>query len=365
VSKSKILHITPWYPTEEDPGFAIWIRRQIESLESFDNDVIHIQIIPNGLGLSSSEENGIKRIKLHIPTASWRIRELKFFFLLCWQLLWKYRTKDYRCVNFHIAYPSCVYLYLIRRFIKCPIVITEHWSYYHFHFFSKKKLTRIKKIFSHDIPIITVSQALYEDIRAFSGHSPSNYILPNVVDTGMFQHTPGRRIKNRFFMVSFWRDHKQPLEVLEAIRQIKEEISDIKLYIGGYGPLMVKMQAYVNEHSLADNCTFLGQLSSEQIAEELNRCSALIHPTIYETFSVVCAEAQCCGTPVITNPVGALPEYLNESNALLREENQSWSEALFLFNQRSYDHAKIAYQAARKFDKNVIGSAYETIIDAL
>lgn len=166
-------------------------------------------------------------------------------------------------------------------------------------------------------------------------------------------------------MVSFWRDHKQPLEVLEAIRQIKEEISDIKLYIGGYGPLMVKMQAYVNEHSLADNCTFLGQLSSEQIAEELNRCSALIHPTIYETFSVVCAEAQCCGTPVITNPVGALPEYLNESNALLREENQSWSEALFLFNQRSYDHAKIAYQAARKFDKNVIGSAYETIIDAL
>lgn len=365
VSKGKILHITPWFPTEEDPGFAIWIKRHIDSLEEYDNHIMHLQIIPKGLAVRTKREGSLKRILIRIPTGNWRIREMKFFAMLCWQLLWKYRTRDYKCINFHIAYPSCVYLKWIARLIKCPILITEHWSYYHFHFFSKKKLTRVKRIFSGKIHLITVSDQLYKDIREFSGYEPAQTTVPNVVDTKAFAHTHQERAPQTYFMVSFWRDHKQPLEVLEAIKTLREDMPSVQLRIGGYGPQVPGMEAFVKEHKLEAHCTFLGRLEPEEIAHELNLCSALIHPTVYETFSVVCAEAQCCGTPVISNPVGALPEYLDSSNSHLRAPGESWASAIETVSNKQWDYSQIAAKAAQRFDKEVIGRLYSQVIEQL
>ncbi|MDQ7085037.1 MAG: hypothetical protein Q9M36_08930 [Sulfurovum sp.] len=82
------------------------------------------------------------------------------------------------------------YYYCWKHIIKRPILISEHWSAYHFNFYmpwESKKLERIKKIFRQNIPIITVSKTLLNDIENFSNTQiPSSIIIPNVIDQSTF-----------------------------------------------------------------------------------------------------------------------------------------------------------------------------------
>ena len=63
------------------------------------------------------------------------------------------------------------------------------------------------------------------------------------------------------------------------------------LKVGGYGPLWDEMNNYVQENNLHESIILLGKLSKSEIALEMNRASAFLHNSNYETFSVVCAES--------------------------------------------------------------------------
>ena len=331
----KVLHISNWFPTRSKPYSAQWIRDHIQALEiqGIENDVIHFEVKKSRrFGWRSRiEPFGNRSITWGLPIFSWKIAELLHFFFLLWLFILRKEHRKYDIINFHIAYPQLVYWHLLKGFVDKRIIITEHWSAYHFHFnlpVDSKNLVPIRRIFRQGIPLISVSHSLLKDIKTFSKSDFQGYVVPNVVDVTQFRQTEIGR-KNSFFMVSLWAFPKDPLLVLEAFTQFIEWYPDYQLRIGGYGELEEEIKSKIKLIGLENNVIWLGSVTKEEIAMELNLAKAFIHCSHYETFSVVCAEAVTCGCPVIASHVGGIPEVVpKEGNYLVENEPVNFLNAM-------------------------------------
>jgi len=97
---------------------------------------------------------------------------------------------------------------------------------------------------------------------------------------------------------------------------------------------------------------------------------AFIHCSQYETFSVVCAEALCCGTPVIASDVGGIKEYIHNRNGILVKENncETYYFAInqFMQNHDFYDRKSISNEAVGRFSEDIVGNLYfQTLSDII
>ncbi|MBL7941165.1 MAG: glycosyltransferase [Flavobacteriales bacterium] len=361
--KPRLLHITPWYPSDRDPMHAIWIQRHVELLATdFENHVLHIEFHKGAPGRKTTSSGNTTRSTLSFPLGMWRIRE------------WLYgrevrrflrKNAGFHLVNFYIAYPAAVCWPLFKRWLPGRVFITEHWSYYHYHFYSTHPLNRVKKIFSRQIPVITVSEALRKDIEKFSGYKFPSAVVFNVVDTSVFRYTHAPDESGVFFMVSYWKDPKQPHLVIRALAQLRQK--SIKLRIAGYGPMWDSMVELSRELQLEDSITFLGPLSGDALVREMNSATAFIHPTGYETFSVVVAEALCCGCPVLCPDAGALSERVDSTNGILKTNNESYDVVIerFLDRQNEFNRKEIAAKAALRYSPDAVRTQFRNALNTL
>lgn len=363
----RVLHITNWYPSKENPLEGIWIKKQIESLpKCIESQVVHLRVQPNDrFGMNKAIR--VPGYILSVAWENWLFIELLTFVLLVYMLLFKVKLRRYDLINFHIAYPLCVFLDIIQIFVKKPIIISEHWSAYHLNFGVERpdRLSRIRRIFRPDRTFIAVSRALASDIAKFSNQSQLKFfVVPNVVDTDLFKYT-SRPSTGGFFMASTWKSPKDPILVLEAIKHLRTKYADLRIRIAGDGPLLDTMLEYIRNHNLQGIVTCLGRMDSAQIAYEMQCAIAFIHISQYETFSVVCAESICCGTPVIASAVGGIPEFIDRNNGYLLSSNDLVSieramEGVIMGNK--FERESIAYKAASLFNKETVGSLYQNAI---
>ena len=367
-SRNSILHITNWYPNSLNPREALFIKEQFDSCDSLvDQQLWHVQVrhedalfkIHHGT-YSTNEYYLILSTKIQ----QWRIVEFLTLFLLV--LL---RVKLGRCrwdiLNVHIAYPLLRFPKIFQRLFGKQTVITEHWSAYHRNFSlpdGSKAKQRMQRMFHHGIPVIAVSQALMKDIVHFAGTDCfPQYIVPNVVNPEIFYHRKKDRNLDKpiFLMIANWAPIKRPLLVMRAFADILQDFPEAQLRIVGYSQQWEDMRAFVSKNNLASSIDLLGSMNKLSIAKELHKASCFVHASDYETFSVVCAEALCCGVPVIASNVGGVPEFVNDSNGFLVGNTlQEWRDALGSFLQRRepWDSHEISRAAIVRFSPHEIGA---------
>lgn len=335
----KVLHITNWFPNENSPYEALWIRRHIQSIKDHVEEqyILHLQVKPsNRFFLNKREIDYGYQCIAEVPLRTWFIIELITTGFLVYYL-WKVKSRKFDLINFHIAYPLLTYWHWLKVWFKKPVIITEHWSAYHFNFGVKKKLPRIQRIFKQNIPVISVSNALASDIRQFANADFPSFVIPNVVDESLFFSNRNGERDRFFFMVSQWNYPKDPFPVLSAfLRFNKENNENYSLKIAGYGNLWKDMEEWVRINDDTSTIELLGSFTSQQIAEHLMKCIAFLHPSNYETFSVVCAEAVTCGALIIAPNIGGLPEVINGNGILLDTWHENdWYSALITVSLNS------------------------------
>lgn len=338
-----VLHITKWFPNHLDPHEARFIDRHIRAIAPHcHNTVWHIDT--QSTKRWSLRREGLRADRTFLmstPLSRWIIIEWISTLLILWAWIARDRSRPIDLVNFHIAYPNCVHIRLLRRIMRRPMVITEHWSAYHYSFkTSSKGLQRIRSIFHDGIPVIVVSPALKDDIVSFAGApSPKCHIVDNVVEPQVFHYDPASVPKHGvFFTIGGWRSPKRPDLLLEAMAVMREQGLHPQLRIGGGGPRMPAIKDLVSTLRLEDQVVFLGPLDPASVAHEMRNAHALVHASDYETYSTVCAEALCCGTPVIASAVGGVPSLVLADRGVLVPENtvdawvrvwtMAWNEVL-------------------------------------
>lgn len=372
-----ILHIANWYPTPWDSIGGNFIRDQIRvfALE-IPAEVVVVQVRPTSGQwprlTRAMLDGGARGYFLLAPVRPGKVMEWLSTLLLAAVLL-RERAWRFDAFHFHIAYPLLMRSWFWRWVFRKPVVISEHWSAYHCKFHlpeNSPALEVMRRPFHQGYPVLAVSEALLNDIRAFAQSDDfKGFVLPNVVP--IHGATERDRDVPVLFAVNRWVSIKNPIPMLEGLHQAALAGQKFTLVLGGYGDLIEQMEAFVETSALRDCTTFLGQLTKPQIAANLAESDGYLFASDYETFSIACAEALGAGVPLIGPHIPAIAEYAGPEDwvEVKSRTADDWQVAIHEFlerwQQEGWDRGAISARVSARFSETSLRARYRAAMKDL
>jgi len=180
--------------------------------------------------------------------------------------------------------------------------------------------------------IIVESASVANDLKPFN--IDENKIVPEgarFVDLSSFK--PVKEIEERKNTIGFigrLDRAKGILEFLNALPMLIGRYPDLNVLIVGDGPLRESVEKFILENNFSsDKVKLLGFVPHESIPSILNELKILILPSYSEGLPTIIIEAMACGTPVITYPVGGIPDIVKNGKTGFFLEDIS-SKSIFL-----------------------------------
>jgi len=97
--------------------------------------------------------------------------------------------------------------------------------------------------------------------------------------------------------------------LIEAFAKATVQHPDVKLMIGGQGPLREELEQQVLRAGLTKKVEFLGFVPESMLPAVYAAADLSIVPSaVLEGFGLISLESLACGTPVLVTPVGGLPD---------------------------------------------------------
>lgn len=212
---------------------------------------------------------------------------------------------------------------------------------------------------------------LTDHAKSIIAQSSLKVDLNKIITKPNFVYDPGIRDSfrnNNFLFVGRLSEEKGISVLLEAFKQ-----STHSLKIIGDGPLKDMVVAASKDHA---NITYLGFQKKDVIIGELEKCNALLFPSVwYETFGLTIIEAFATSTPVIASNIASASLLIrNEFNGLHFEESNvndlkaklhQWQSLEEDQKQVYRKNARISYESFYTPAENLhqLLSIYTSVID--
>lgn len=233
----------------------------------------------------------------------------------------------------------------------------------------RRNLRRFDEFFAVSKPANTFAKKSFK-IRA--------RLLPNAVDVGFFHGaTPFARYDDGLINVVFLGrlvERKGCLQLLKALENLhdKSQLDGVRIIICGKGPLLAKLEQYVQQRHLSKAVKFAGFVSENDKARYLKSAHIAVIPSLGgESFGIVLIEAMAAANPVVIagDNVG-YRSVLGEQKSQLVNPNdtENFAKTLhhFIANARIRRQAvKWQNQAVNQYDVRAVGAKllaeYETL----
>ena len=278
----KVLFLTPWYPSEKDAMSGLFVQKHVEAVraQGVEVRVIFSQTIPD----------------------TWR---------------------QYKALQREGWKPDLVQLNVIQKqgllakTIGVPYIIVEHWSGYlpengQFNRMSRFKRDLYRHIVNNAEMILTVSEPLQKAMQACGIENEHWETIDNVVDDFFFEprvKSQDSRLKTLLHVSCFDERAKNVKGLLRAAKMLSEKRQDWRLKLVGTGVDYEDVRAYADSLDIPEGCLeWTGELTPQQVADEMHSADALVLSSRYETYGVVLAEAAAAGLPILSTPVGIAEE---------------------------------------------------------
>lgn len=166
---------------------------------------------------------------------------------------------------------------------------------------------------------------------------------------------------------------KGVVNFINAIPYILSDKSDIKITIAGEGELESDINLYLMENTLNEIVQLESWIPHEELPNHLNNIKLLVISSYTEGLPNILLEAMACGTAVLANPVGVIPDIIkDETNGFIMENNspeciaKNVIRALnhpnfedIIENARNYVVKKFTYECAVDHYRKVLMKDYE------
>lgn len=364
--RKHIVFLARWYPHRYDPMFGLFVQRHAEAAALY-NDISVVYVHPDiQNGIVDETINNVRTIRVYFKQSKSKIINLLRFFKANNKALKRLRKPD--IIHVHIL----TRLGIIARWQKLvhgtPYIITEHWSRYlpgnDFSGFFRKWATKI--VVKHASVVTTVTENLAKAMQNHGLKNPNYMVLPNVVDTNLFQIKPHENATPKIIHISCFEDKSKNISgLLESLKILRDKGIAYQAVLVGDGMDYEAMKQKATFLHLNDNVTFTGMLQGQELVDVLASGDFLVLSSNYENMPVVILEAFACGLPVVSTNVGGISEIVNESNGLLvpPHDAEKLANAMqkMLESYQNYDANTLRDSIIKKFSNEAVGKLLNSL----
>lgn len=320
----KILVCTNGYNSIKKRQIAIFQLDQARALRKYGHDVRIVSIDLRSVRhirdfrTLSFEEKGIGAATSNFPFGRLPFYKIKYLISKhCARKVYEEITKDgWKPDILHAHFGDIAAAYVdISKEKNIPLIVTEHFSKMNDDILEDEVAFISDIAYKNATEIISVSDALRISIKEKLGYD--SFVIPNIVDTEIFNVKKCGKYSNKFVFVSAGNLIKRKgMDILlNAFQKLKNP--NAKLIIMGDGPERNKLIKQSKELGISDRVDFKGKYSRTEFSEVLSEAECFVLATRKETFGVVYIEALATGKPVIGTICGGPEEIITEENGIL------------------------------------------------
>ncbi len=213
----------------------------------------------------------------------------------------------FHCHMFHAFIVGFLYKVFFKN---VPIVFTLHTN-------------QVKQLYRKWILFLT-KKFRSKDI-IFSKNSKKWYLkntidIPNGVDLSKFKPIEKLDAERPFTFLFLGRltEPKNPLFLIHIVNQlIENNHKDFIINVVGDGGLRKELETAIIKNELSNYIKLLG--FQNNVSKFISEANCLIIPSLWEGMPVSIIEAGASKLPVISTPVGSIPDFLNDDNAYVTD----------------------------------------------
>jgi teichuronic acid biosynthesis glycosyltransferase TuaC len=153
-------------------------------------------------------------------------------------------------------------------------------------------------------------------------------------------------------------------ELVEAMRIVRLTHPRAELVLVGDGPLRQEFAELAQDPAI--RLRLVGAQPADEVARWMAACNLLALPSYSEGHPNVLVEALACGRPVVSTPVGGVPEVVDESCAVLipPRDAKALAGALASVLERDWDEVTLSQRFSRSWE-DVARETHAACVEAL
>lgn len=223
---------------------------------------------------------------------------------------------------------------------------------------SHRRMARAFRGFEKNLTVVSVSPWLRERAQISPILEKMDHrVILNGVDTDIFTYRPGQPQgpeKVIFHATAFFSDDPAHIKGGYALLELAKRMKDVPVRFLVAGDYRLKMD-------VPDNVTLLGNVRNRKtLARYYCRGDITLLTSKKETFSMVCAESLCCGTPVVGFEAGApelvaLPQW---SEFVPAGDLDALEQAVRQWLFRTVDKEQVSRMAAGRYSRETMAQQY-------
>lgn len=388
----KILILPSWYPTEDNCISGIFFREQALALNRtkysvsvlapphFHNPyLLHQRFRRRKMGLDIKQDKGMSTYRWYgwnwIPYP--HILKLVFILRAGEKIFQEYVANSGKpdIIHVHSAFPSGILANQLKKKYDIPYLITEHSSQIAKGSIRPWLKLLVSNVYHHADHRIVVSPKLGEMLETqYNKKFHTWSYIPNIVDQRFISFSGLNKCDSnptfRFLNIGFLIEIKGQIDLIHAFAKGFQGNQNVELRIGGVGPMQRDLEQLVEDLDIQAQVVFLGQLSREQVLNEMQLADVFVLSSHFETFGVVLIEALACGKCVVATACGGPECIVNKQNGLLVSTHNPDELAVAMQQIRrsysSYNPTEIRNDCLARFGESVvIDQLVETYNDVL
>jgi glycosyltransferase involved in cell wall biosynthesis len=300
----RLLTLTPFFPSVQDPGQGGFIAEPLAMMKSFDlsNEVIAAQpfyrparyaknpavtwenyfSIPGNVGLPTAGAFLAARI---MPA-----------------ILKKHRETPFDVIHAHAALPCGHAAEIVGNRLSIPFVVSVHGLD---AFFARqagaiagnwcRRVT--EEIYRSASAVICISQKVREQVISKTNSNVT--VIYNGVDVERFfperEPIKGLTVLSVGNLIAI----KGHASLLRSFARVLKDVPDCSLQIIGDGPEREKLTDIAAKLGIANKVHFYGRGGRDHVAAAMRQCAIFVLPSAYEGLGCVYLEAMACAKPAI------------------------------------------------------------------